>query len=431
MIPRYSLPEMTKIWSEEERFRKMFEVELLASESLAKEGVIPEKVPAEIRSKAKIDAERIKEIEKTTKHDVIAFLDQIEEQAGPDAKYLHFGMTSSDVLDTVTSLQLKESCGLIIKKLEKLAGIIARLALKYKKTPIIGRTHGIHAEPTTFGLKLASWHSEIKRNIKLMEDTSEAVAYGQISGAVGNFAHLAPDTEEYVCARLSLKPEPVSTQVIPRDRHAQYLSSLAIIACSLERFAVEIRHLQRNEVNEAHEPFASGQKGSSAMPHKRNPIMCENICGLARMMRAYLQAGLENIALWHERDISHSSAERMILPDSSILIDFMLERMSRIIEGLGVLPENMLRNLGLTKGLVFSERLLLSLVKKGLRRQDAYKLVQKSAFEAMEKGAQFKEILLKDKDIKKHLSDKEIEECFELEGFFRNVDRIFARAGIK
>jgi adenylosuccinate lyase len=418
---------MKKIWSEEERFKKMFDVELLACESLSKEGLIPGGVLNDIKRKAKIDVDRIQEIEAVVKHDVIAFLEQIEERVGANAKYLHFGMTSSDVLDTVTALQLKESSVLIIKRLKKLAGTIKKLAVKYKTTPMVGRTHGIHAEPTTFGLKLASWYSEINRHIKMMRETSGIVPYGQVSGAVGNFAHLSPSTEEYVCRKLGLKFEPVSTQIIPRDRHAVYLSSLAIIACSLERFATEIRHLQRNEVNEVQEPFGSGQKGSSAMPHKRNPVLCENICGLARMMRSYLQVGLENISLWHERDISHSSAERIVLPDSSILIDFMLERMTRVIDGMKVYPQNMLRNLNSSRGLVFSERILLALVKKGVSRKGAYKLVQRCAFDAANKKVHFKEVLLIDKDIRKYLSGKEIEDCFKLDNFSGNVNKIFRR----
>ena len=427
MIPRYSLPEMTAVWSEQERFRKMFEVELAASESLVKAGLIPKKAVDDIRRKAKIDAARIKEIEDVTRHDVIAFLEQIEETVGPSAKVLHYGMTSSDVLDTATALQLKDASAIILKKLKVLAATVKKAAVKYKKTPMIGRTHGIHAEPTTFGLKILSWYSEMKRNVERMERTGRNIAYGQISGAVGNLAHLGPKTEEYVCRKLGLKPEPVSTQVIPRDRHAEYLSTLSLIASSMERFAVEIRHLQRNEVGEASEPFRSGQKGSSAMPHKRNPILCENVCGLARMLRAYLQAAMENIALWHERDISHSSAERVILPDASILVDFMLARMNRVISGMVVYPDRMMENLNLSRGMVFSERILLALVDKGIARKTAYRYVQRCAFESMNKKVHMQEILLIDRDVRKYMSEKEIKKCFDLKSFFRHVDYIFRR----
>lgn len=427
MINRYSLPDMQKIWTDEERLKKMFEIELVACEALARKGIIPEASYKNIKEKAKIDTVKILEIEKVVKHDVIAFLEQLQEQIGEDAKYIHLGLTSSDVLDTATALQLRESCRLIIEKLGKLSLELKKIAVKYKKTPIIGRTHGVHAEPTTFGLKALSWYSESERNIKLMLNAVNTVSYGKISGAVGNFAHIDPDVEEFICGRFGIKPEPVSTQVIPRDRHAVYIEALGIIASSLERIVTEVRHLQKNEVAELSEPFTRGQKGSSAMPHKRNPIMSENICGLARLVRAYVQTALENIALWHERDISHSSAERIILPDASILVDFMLGRVTGIVSGMEVNEKNMQRNLELTKGLVFSERVLLSLIKKGMLRKKAYELVQECAFEASGRNLELKTVLLGNGKVKEYLSRDEIENCFNLNTFFSNVDYIYDR----
>jgi len=427
MIKRYSLPEMEKIWSEETRFNKMFLIELTVCEVMANKGLIPKSAYRNIKTRAKIDISRIHEIEKVTKHDVIAFIEQISENIGPDSRYIHLGLTSSDILDTATALQLKDSCNLIITKLKNLSTELKSKSIKYKNTLTIGRTHGIHAEPTTFGLKLLGWYSEINRNIELMEFTADRISYGKISGAVGNFAHFSPDIEEYVCKKLGLKSEPVSTQVIPRDRYALYLSVLAIIASSLERFVTEVRHLQKTEVNELQEPFSSGQKGSSAMPHKRNPILSENICGLARLIRAYVQTALENIPLWHERDISHSSAERIILPDASILIDFILTRVTYIINGMVVNESNMLKNLRLTKGLIFSERVLLALIKKGLTRKQSYELVQSCAFKSMETDTEFKEVLLSDKNIKKYLTESEIEHCFDIKEMLSNINHIYRR----
>jgi len=427
MIPRYTMPEMAKIWSDENRFQKMLEVEILAAEAMSLDGKVPKNAITQIRKKAKIDVERIAEIERTVKHDVIAFLTQVGETVGPDARYLHLGMTSSDVLDTALSVQLVESCYLILVGLKKLASTLKALALKYKNTPVMGRTHGVHAEPTTFGLKALGWYSEIERDITIIESAREYVAYGKISGAVGTFAHLSPKVEEYVCKKLGLEPEPVSTQIIPRDRHAVYLSQMAIVAGSLERFAVEIRHLQRTEVLEAEEPFTKGQKGSSAMPHKRNPIMSENICGLARLIRGYAQTALENIALWHERDISHSSAERIILPDASIALDFMIARMNYIFSDLRVYPENMKANMQKSLDIISSGSLLLALVDKGMKREDAYLMAQRAAFNARDKKVSFETASMKDKDIRKHLTENEIKKALDIKSHYTNISYVFNR----
>ena len=427
MIPRYTRPEMAKIWSDENRLKKMLEVEILAAEAMSALGQVPKSAVQEIRKKAKINVSRIGEIESTVKHDVISFLTQVGETVGLAARYLHLGMTSSDVLDTALSVQMVEASGLIIHGLKNLAQTIKALALKYKNTPTMGRTHGVHAEPTTFGLKVLGWYSEIERDIAIIENAKEYVAFGKISGAVGTFAHISPKVEEFVCNKLGLSPEPVSTQIIPRDRHAVYLCRLAVVSGTLERIAVEIRHLQRTEVLEAEEPFTKGQKGSSAMPHKRNPIMSENICGLARVIRGYAQTALENIALWHERDISHSSAERIILPDASLALDFMIARMNYILSGLRVYPENMKANMAKSLDTIASGSLLLCLVDKGLKREDAYVLAQRAAFNAREKKVSFETAALKDKDIRKHLSESEIKKAFDIKTHYANVSYIFNR----
>ncbi|MFC1501128.1 adenylosuccinate lyase [Elusimicrobiota bacterium] len=428
MILRYSRPEMARIWSDENRFKKMLEIEILAAEAMSKMGIVPKSAIGPIRKKAKINIERINEIEETVKHDVIAFLTQVGETIGLEARFLHLGMTSSDVLDTALSIQMKESCALIVDGLEKLADILKKLAIKYKDTPMMGRSHGVHAEPTTFGLKCLGWYSEIKRGSHMIEATRINSAYGNISGAVGTYAHLSPRVEEYVCKKLGLQPEPVSTQIIPRDRHSVYLCRFAIVAGSLERIATEIRHLQRTEVQEAEEPFSKGQKGSSAMPHKRNPVLSENISGLARILRGNAVAGLENIALWHERDISHSSAERVALPDSSILLDFMIARLSYVMSGLRVYPENMLANMSKSQSTIFSGTLLLYLVDKGLKREDAYALTQKAAFAAREKQISLEKAVLEDSEITKHLSLKEIKMAFNIKTHFANIPYIYKRA---
>lgn len=427
MIERYTLPEMKKIWAEENKFAKMLEVELAVCEGLTNLGIIPEEDYVKIRKKVKLNIERIKEIEKITKHDLAAFVDQVSENLGKEGRWIHFGLTSSDVLDTVTALQLKESAILLIEKLNKFAQTLKNLAFKYKNTPMLGRTHGIHAEPITFGLKLLSFYSEVKRHLQMLETVKEQVSYGKISCAVGTYAHLDPKIEKFVMGKLGLESEPVSTQIIPRDRYAVYLSSLAIIASSLEKFATEIRNLQRSEIAEVEEYFTPGQKGSSAMPHKRNPILSENICGLARLMRSYVLVGLENITLWHERDISHSSAERVVLPDASILLDFMLTRIDYIFKNLIVYPENMQKNLEKSYRTYFSQKILLKLIKKGLARDNAYRIIQKLAEQALKEKKVFVLLVKKDTEIKKYLTEKEIEESLSEKSFLKNIDQIFAR----
>ena len=431
MIERYSLPEMSVIWSDEYRFRKWLEVEIAACEALADLGKIPLKDLEEIKKRADFEIERIKEIEKVTKHDVIAFLTAVAEKVGEPSKYIHMGMTSSDVLDTALALQLKEATSLIISWMEKLKGAVAEQARKHKYTLMIGRSHGVHAEPITFGLKMALWYKEIERNIHRIKRAGESVSVGKISGAVGTFANIDPRVEEYVCRKLGLKPAEVSTQIIQRDRHAEYMASLAVSASSLEKFATEIRSLQRTEILEVEEMFSKGQKGSSAMPHKRNPITCERISGLARVIRGNALAAMENIALWHERDISHSSVERIILPDSTILLHYMLVKFTEIIENLNVYPEKMMKNLNLTGGLIFSQRILLALVDKGLLREEAYALVQRNALEAWKEGKNFKSLVMNDRDILKHLSAEEIEKLFDFKYHTKNIDYIFKRAGLE
>lgn len=428
MISRYTKPEMGKIWSDENRFQKMLEVEIYAAEAMAKLGTVPKSAVDKVKQKAKINIDRINEIELTVKHDVIAFLTGIVESVGPEARFLHLGMTSSDVLDTALGAQMREACLLLIKETKTLCVITEKLAKKYKYTPTMGRSHGVHAEPTTFGLKVAGWYSELKRSKERLEYALETVSYGKISGAVGTFAHLDPKVEQYVCKKMNLKPEPVSTQIVPRDRHSIYFSAIAHTASALERIAVEIRHLQRTEVAEAEEPFTKGQKGSSAMPHKRNPIISENICGLARLLRGYSMTAMENIALWHERDISHSSTERIMMPDASILLHYMLIRMQGMLANLNVYPENMQLNLNKTKDVIFSGTLLLSLVDKGFTRENAYALMQKLAFEAREKQISLESVALENDEMKKYLSPKEIKRDCDLKSHFKSVDFIFKRA---
>jgi len=430
VIKRYTLPEMGKIWTRENRFRKWLEVEMAVCEVQAERGEIPQKAWEHIKQKADFDIDRIDEIEAVVKHDVIAFLTSIAEKVGEDSRFIHQGMTSSDVLDTATSLQLKEAGMLILNKLERLRDILKKRAVEFKDTACIGRSHGIHAEPTTFGLKFALWYDEAGRNIDRLEKSIDSVSVGKISGAVGTFAHLDMEVEESACRKLGIKPAPVSTQIVQRDRHADYLSTLAIIGGLLEKIAVEIRHLQRTEVGEAAEFFSKGQKGSSAMPHKKNPITCERISGMARLLRSNLMTALENMALWHERDISHSSVERIILPDSNILLDYMLFKINDIVENLIVNPQKMLKNLQITRGLIFSQALLLALTRKNITREDAYSLVQKTAMKCWENNKNFKEMVDNDKDINQYLSKEEIDRCFNLTYQLRNVDNIFKRVGI-
>ncbi|MGI5891608.1 MAG: adenylosuccinate lyase [Bacillota bacterium] len=430
MIRRYTLPQMGKVWSEENRFQSMLDVEIYACEAMADLGIIPKEAYKEIKEKATFDIRRIDEIEQVTRHDVIAFLTAVGENVGDASKYIHMGMTSSDVLDTALSLQMKQSAELLLTRLLYIRDIIAPLARKYKDTLMVGRTHGIHAEPITFGLKLALWTMELDRCIKRMNTAMEVVSVGKISGAVGTFANLDPKIEEHVCRRLGLRPAYVSTQIIQRDRHAEFLSTLAIIGSSLEKFATEIRNMQRTDLLEVEEPFAKGQKGSSAMPHKRNPITAERIAGLARVLRGNALAAMENVSLWHERDITHSSVERIILPDSCILLDYMLHLFTRIMEGLNVYPENMRKNLEKTLGLIFSQRVLLALVEKGVLRERAYELVQRNALAAWEQKIDFQYLLLEDDEIKQILSRKEIMDLFDYDYHTKNVEYILQRAGL-
>jgi adenylosuccinate lyase len=430
MIERYTPPEMGRIWSPQNRYRKWLDVELAVCEVQARRGVIPAEAIKAIRSRAAFDPKRIDEIEATVQHDVIAFLTDVAEHVGPEARYIHAGMTSSDVLDTATSLQLKESGGLLISALKTLRTALAERAMEFKDAVCIGRSHGVHAEPTTFGLKLALWYDETGRNLARMKEAVESIAVGKVSGAVGTFAHLDPEVEEEACGLLGLKPAPVSTQVVQRDRHASYMATLAVVAGTLEKIAVEIRHLQRTEVLEAEEYFAKGQKGSSSMPHKRNPIVCERITGLARLMRSYAMSAMENQALWHERDISHSSVERVILPDANILLYYMLQKTSTLIDKLLVYPEHMRENLGRTRGLIFSQALLLALVAKGMSREDAYRVVQDLSMECWKTEAQFRDLVSADPSVRRFLDAKSIDACFDLKVHLRNVDRIFRRAGL-
>ena len=418
---------MAVIWEPENKFKIWLKIEILACEALAKKGEVPKSALKDIQTKSCFNVERIDEIEREVKHDVIAFLTCVAENIGESARYMHMGMTSSDVLDTALAVQMKQSATLILKELKALKGVLEKQAKKYKLTPTIGRSHGIHAEPLTFGLKIANWYEEVNRNIERLKRARQTISYGQISGAVGTFACIDPDVEEYVCSRLGLKPAPVSSQVIQRDRHAEFFSTLAIIAGTIDKIATEIRHLQRTEVLEAEEFFSKGQKGSSAMPHKRNPIVSEQMSGLARVVRANAFAAMENIPLWHERDISHSSVERVIGPDSTILIHYMLKKMTKLMDGLIVYPENMMRNLEKTEGLIYSQSVLLALVRKGITREEAYKLVQKNAMQSWTTGKDFLKLLKKDKDIKKLLSVAEIDETFKLKTQFKNIDRIFKR----
>ena len=429
MISRYTREEMGRVWSDANKYSKWLEVELAATETLAESGEVPKEAAAAICGRAKVNAVRISEIEARVKHDVIAFTINVGESIGDPgaARWLHYGMTSNDVVDTAQALLVRDASRLIEAALAKFSEVLARRAQEFRKTPQIGRTHGIHAEPITFGLKIANWYAENQRNIGRFEDAAAQMRVGKISGAVGNASHLGPDIEERICQRLGLSVAPVASQVIQRDRHAHYLSTLAIIAATLEKVAIEIRHLQRTEVREAEEPFGGEQRGSSAMPHKRNPVVCEQISGLARLVRSNMIAAFENIGLWHERDISHSSVERIILPDSTILIDYMLAKMTTVVADMRVFPERMLRNLDATQGLVFSGQLLQDLVEKGMPRDDAYKAVQENAMVAWETDASFRESVAKDSRITKFLDGKALEHTFDLQRHLRYVDAIFAR----
>jgi len=430
MISRYARPRMAAIWEPRHRFDTWLRVELLACEAWAELGKVPREALAVIRKRAGYDLNRIQEIEREVRHDVVAFVSAVAERVGPEARYIHLGLTSYDVVDTALSVQLQEAATILIEELEALRLVLADLARRNKQTVMVGRTHGVHAEPLTFGLKLALWYTEAGRDLDRLRRAKETVACGKLSGAVGTFAHLPPFVEQYVCVRLGLTPAPISSQILSRDRHAEFLLTLALIGTSLDKFATEIRHLQRTEVLEVEEPFVEGQKGSSAMPHKRNPVACEQVSGLARLLRSYAQAGLENVPLWHERDISHSSVERVVLPDATILLDYLLARFRGILEGLQTYPDRMRQNLELTGGLVFSEAVLLALIGKGLSRDEAYRLVQRHAMKAWESREPFKPLLLADPEVRRHLSPAEIENCFDLGYHLRYLDEIFARVGL-
>ena len=430
MIERYTRPAMGKIWEDENKFRVWLEIEMLACEAQAKLGVIPKKAVKLIREKGNFNVARILEIEQEVKHDVIAFLTNVGEYVGPESRFIHLGMTSSDVLDTALAVQMKQSAELLLKGLEGLKNVLARRAKEFKHTIMIGRTHGIHAEPVTFGLKLALWYAEIERDMERLKAALKTISVGKISGAVGTYQHLNPAVERYVCKKLDLQPAPISTQILQRDRHAEFMNTLALCGCSLEKFATEIRHLQKTEVLEAEEFFSKGQKGSSAMPHKRNPIVCERIAGLARVLRSNALAAMENVALWHERDISHSSVERVIIPDSCILLDFILADMTKIIDNLLVYPDHMARNLNATRGLIFSQEVLLALTKKGMKREDAYKMVQEQAMKVWKEEKEFKALLLGNEEVMKILSKKELDELFDPKRSLTHIDYIFKHVGI-
>ncbi len=427
MIARYTRPEMGRIWSDENRFRKWLDVEIATAEAEAEAGLIPATAARAIRRKARFEVSRILEIERKVKHDVIAFTTHVAEHVGRDARYLHYGLTSNDVVDTAQALQVREASELLLAGLDRLGKVLKKRAFEFKHTPMMGRTHGVHAEPITFGLKLAIGYEESRRNTERLAYAAEQMRIGKISGAVGTYSHLSPAIEKKICAKLGLCPAPVSSQVVQRDRHAFYMCTLAVIAASLEKIALEIRNLQRTEVREVEEYFAPEQKGSSAMPHKRNPVTAEQISGLARLVRANAQAALENVALWHERDISHSSVERVILPDSTILLDYMLDRTATLIETLLVYPEQMLRNLDLLKGLIFSGPLLLELVEKGVSREDAYRWVQRNAMEVWETREDFRALVERDPDVSRHLTRREIAQVFNTERYLKHVDEIFRR----
>ncbi len=428
MIPRYTRPEFAAIWTEERKLQAWFEIELAAVEGWAEEGVVPPEAAEHIRENAVLDVDRVLEIEKITRHDVAAFVQSLEETVGEEyGRWIHFGMTSSDVLDTAFAIQLRDAADILLEDVDEMLAAIKRRAYEFRDTPMIGRSHGIHAEPTTFGHVLAIWYDEMKRNRRRLEAARETIAYGKVSGAVGTFSNIPPSVEAYVCDKLGLKPAPASSQIVQRDRHAEFFAALALIASSLEKFAVQIRHMQRTEVGEAEEKFHKGQKGSSAMPHKRNPVLSENVSGLARHVRAACVPAMENVALWHERDISHSSVERMIGPDATVTLDFAMRRMTGVIDNLVVYPERMLENLEQTRGLPFSQTILLTLIRKGLSRSAAYKRVQSVAMKSWEEGLDFKAEALRADAFLEHMTQEELEACFDLEAVLGRIPTIFER----
>ncbi|QWU06397.1 adenylosuccinate lyase [Heyndrickxia coagulans] len=430
MIERYTRPEMGAIWTDENKYKAWLEVEILACEAWAELGEIPKADVQKIRENARFDVERILEIEQETRHDVVAFTRAVSESLGEERKWVHYGLTSTDVVDTALSYLIKQANEIIEKDLERFIEILKQKAIEHKYTVMMGRTHGVHAEPTTFGLKMALWHEEMKRNLERFRQAADGIRYGKLSGAVGTYANIDPFVEQYVCGKLGLKPAPISTQTLQRDRHAYYIATLSLIATSIEKFATEIRGLQKSETREVEEFFSKGQKGSSAMPHKRNPIGSENMTGMARVLRGYMVTAYENVSLWHERDISHSSAERIILPDATIAINYMLNRFGNIVKNLTVFPENMKRNMDKTLGLIYSQRVLLALIDKGMSREDAYDTVQPKAMESWEKQVPFKELLKKDPAIQSRLTEAELEECFDYHYHLKHVDTIFDRLGL-
>ncbi|OGW38770.1 MAG: adenylosuccinate lyase [Nitrospirae bacterium RBG_13_39_12] len=427
MISRYTRPVMGRLWDLENKYKKWLDIEIAVCEAWAELGEIPKDALKVIKKKVRFDIQKIDDIERVVKHDVIAFLTSVAQNLGTESRFIHKGLTSSDILDTALAMLMREASNIIIKDIKELLDVLKRQAFRYKDTPMMGRSHGIHAEPITFGLKFALWYEDMKRNLARMRKARDVINVGKLSGAVGTFSNIPPAVEEKVCKKLGLKPEPVATQVVQRDRHAEYLATLALIAASLEKIAVEIRHLQRSEVFEAEEPFMEGQKGSSAMPHKRNPVGCENLAGLSRLVRSNAMAAFENIALWHERDISHSSVERVIIPDSTILVDYMLDRITGILEKLHVYPKRMKENIYKSYGLFTSQRVMLALIDKGIDREHAYDIVQKNAMNSWKSGIQFKKLLSKDKEVRKYLTMKEIENIFNLKYYLKNIDYIFKR----
>ncbi|HBG62336.1 MAG: adenylosuccinate lyase [Omnitrophica WOR_2 bacterium GWF2_38_59] len=431
MIERYTMSKMGDVWSEKRKMEIMLQIEVFTCEAMCKLGHIPKKSLEKIKKNAKFDIEEVKRLEEKTKHDIVAFINNVGSYIGPEARYLHMGLTSSDLLDTALSVQLVEAADIIIADVKKLLTALKQRAKKHKDTPCIARTHGVHAEPTTFGLKVAVWYDEMRRNLERMEQAREMIRFGKLSGAVGTYANIDPYVEEYVCEKLDLKPANIATQIIQRDHHCQFVTTLALVGCTLNKIATEIRLLQKTEVLEVEEPFFKGQIGSSAMPHKRNPITCERISGMSRLLRANAQAAFENISLWHERDISHSSVERVILPDSAIALDYMLQKLTPIIDGLLVYPKNMIASLTKTNGLIYSQRVLLELMKKGLTREAAYEIIQRCAMQVWNETSSFKDILCRDRKVRKYLKAGEIDACFDIKHYTRHVDMIFKRVGLK